>query len=91
VTNAKGGQSYHNFGLAFDILVLDAMGKADWDSTHPGWRQAADVGKALGLEWGGDWKKIKDQPHFQYTSGITLDRCRLLFPKGLPAIWQEVS
>jgi peptidoglycan L-alanyl-D-glutamate endopeptidase CwlK len=90
VTKARGGQSYHNFGLAFDILVLDAMGKADWDSSHPGWSQAADVGKALGLEWGGDWQTIKDQPHFQYTGGLGLDRCRLLYPKGLPAIWREV-
>jgi phage tail protein X len=91
VTNARGGQSYHNFGLAFDVLVLDAMGKAEWDPTHPGWRQAADVGKALGLEWGGDWQTIKDQPHFQYTGGLTLERCRELFPGGLPTIWLEVK
>src|SRR5262245_49894508 len=29
VTNAKGGSSWHNFGLAFDIVVLDSVGKAD--------------------------------------------------------------
>src|SRR4051812_45095106 len=27
VTKAKGGQSYHNFGLAVDIVLLDALGK----------------------------------------------------------------
>jgi peptidoglycan L-alanyl-D-glutamate endopeptidase CwlK len=90
VTNARGGESYHNFGLAFDILVLDAMGKADWDPAHPGWRQAAGVGKSLGLEWGGDWQSIKDQPHFQYTGGLTLEACRVLYASGLPAVWQEV-
>jgi len=36
VTKAKGGQSYHNFGLAFDIVVLDSLGKADWDTNSPG-------------------------------------------------------
>jgi len=90
VTDARGGTSYHNFGLAFDILVLDAMGKAEWDPEHPGWRQAAVVGKALGLDWGGDWKTIKDQPHFQYTGGLSLERCRQLFPDGLAAVWREV-
>lgn len=90
VTNARGGESFHNFGLAFDILVLDAMGKAEWDPKHPGWRQAAKVGKALGLEWGGDWQTIKDRPHFQYTGGLSLERCRQLHSKGLAAIWQEV-
>ncbi len=90
VTHARGGESYHNFGLAFDILVLDAMGKADWDPAHPGWLQAANAGKSLGLEWGGDWQGMKDQPHFQYTGGLTLDSCRRLYASGLPAIWREV-
>lgn len=30
VTNAKGGYSYHNYGLAFDIALLDNDGKVDW-------------------------------------------------------------
>jgi peptidoglycan L-alanyl-D-glutamate endopeptidase CwlK len=30
VTNAKGGQSYHNYGLAFDIVLLTKNG-ASWD------------------------------------------------------------
>ena len=90
VTNAKGGRSYHNFGLAFDIVVLDAIAKADWDENHPGWKTAAQIGKSVGLEWGGDWKSFKDLPHFQYTGGMTLARCRELFTDGLPAIWAEV-
>ncbi|TLY39119.1 MAG: LysM peptidoglycan-binding domain-containing protein [Nitrospirae bacterium] len=91
VTKAKGGQSYHNFGLAFDIVVLDAVGKADWDVDHPGWKKAGELGKSVGLDWGGDWKSFKDLPHFQYTGGMTLEECRELFPSGLPAIWSEVS
>jgi D-alanyl-D-alanine carboxypeptidase/LysM domain len=91
VTNAKGGQSYHNFGLAFDIVVLDSVGKADWDTSHPGWNTAATIGKSLGLEWGGDFKSIKDLPHYQYTGGLSLDRCRELFPAGFDGLWAEVT
>lgn len=91
VTNAKGGQSYHNFGLAFDIVVLDSVGKADWDTSHPGWSVAANIGKSVGLEWGGDFKSIKDLPHYQYTGGLSLDRCRALLPGGLESLWAEVT
>jgi D-alanyl-D-alanine carboxypeptidase-like protein/LysM domain-containing protein len=91
VTKAKGGQSWHNFGLAFDIAVLDAMGKADWDTSHPGWSIAARVGKSVGLEWGGDWKGFKDLPHFQYTGSLTLAQCCQLFPAGIQAVWQRVA
>jgi hypothetical protein len=90
VTKAKGGQSYHNFGLAFDIVILDAVGKADWDARHPGWGEAADVGRSLGLEWGGDWTGFKDMPHFQYTGGLALSDCRGLFASGLDAVWGRV-
>jgi hypothetical protein len=91
VTFAKGGESWHNFGLALDIVVLNSVGKADWDTNHPGWRKAAEVGKSLGLEWGGDWKKLKDLPHFQYIGDLSLPTCRELYPSGLPAIWQRVT
>jgi peptidoglycan LD-endopeptidase CwlK len=91
VTNARAGQSYHNFGLAFDIVVLDAMGKADWNDGHPGWRFAAEVGRSVGLEWGGTWSQFKDLPHFQYSGGLTLAQCRELFGAGgLPAVWTRV-
>ena len=91
VTKAKGGQSYHNFGLAFDIVVLDAVGKADWNTAHPGWSAAGRLGKSVGLDWGGDWTGFKDWPHFQYTGGVSLAECRSLFPQGLDALWMRVT
>lgn len=90
VTKAKGGQSFHNFGLAFDIVILDSVGKADWDTNHPGWARAAELGKSVGLEWGGDWTSFKDLPHFQLTGGLTTAQCRQLYPQGLQAIWDKV-
>lgn len=92
VTNAKGGQSYHNFGLAFDIVVLDALGKFDWNDKHPGWAAAAKAGKSLGLEWGGDWRTFKDIPHYQYINGLGLQECRDAYASGgLPAVWALVN
>jgi len=90
VTNAKGGQSFHNFGLAFDIVCLDDEDKADWDSSNPAWIRAGAIGKSVGLEWGGDWTRLKDLPHFQYVGGLTTADCRRLYPAGLHAIWDKI-
>src|SRR6185369_6135535 len=90
VTKARGGQSYHNFGLAFDIIVLDSMGKTDWNTSHPGWKRAAEAGRSVGLEWGGDWKGFKDIPHFQYSGGLSLAECRALVADGIEAVWERL-
>lgn len=92
VTKAKGGDSFHNYGLAFDIVVLDAIGKMDWDSSHPGWTEAAQLGKSVGLEWGGDWTGFKDRPHFQYTGGLKIADCKALYADGggIAAVWARV-
>ena len=69
VTNAKGGQSYHNFGLALDVVPLVA-GVPDWQTSQ--WPQIAAIGKAAGFAWGGDFKSFIDKPHFQLNTGLTL-------------------
>lgn len=71
VTNARGGYSYHNFGLAFDFAILNADGSVNWNVDDK-WKRVGAIGKSLGLEWGGDWKDFKDYPHFQYTFGLSL-------------------
>lgn len=93
VTFAKGGYSWHNFGLAFDIVPLETTGKPDWRPENDAWRIAANVGKTLGLEWGGDWEgKKRDLPHYQLAvPGLTLANCRDLYQAGgLPAVWGRV-
>ncbi|MED4182771.1 peptidoglycan-binding protein [Priestia megaterium] len=75
VTNAKGGYSYHNYGLAFDIALLDDNGEVDWTIDRR-WNKAGEIGKRIGLEWGGDWTSLKDYPHFQYTFGLSLSELR---------------
>jgi hypothetical protein len=92
VTNAGGGHSYHNFGLAFDVVVLNDQARTVWDPAHPGWRLAAEIGKQLGLAWGGDWRSFRDLPHFERRGNLGLQRCRqLLAGGGLPAVWNELE
>lgn len=69
VTNAKGGESNHNYGIAFDIVFR----KEGYNATSTQWKAIADHAKKLGLAWGGDWKNIIDKPHFELTFGYTLD------------------
>ncbi len=62
VTNARGGYSNHNFGIAFDIGVFDGSRYVPESSRY---KAIGALGAELGLEWGGNWKTIKDEPHFQ--------------------------
>jgi peptidoglycan L-alanyl-D-glutamate endopeptidase CwlK len=66
VTNARGGYSNHNFGIAFDIGVFEGGRYLPSSSKY---KAVGVLGKELGLEWGGNWKTIVDQPHFQLRPG----------------------
>lgn len=84
VTNARGGYSYHNFGLAVDFALLLPNGSSvSWDMRRDGnnnqiidWQEVVKEAKALGFEWGGDWTNFKDYPHFQMAFGLTLTQLR---------------
>jgi len=62
VTNARGGYSNHNFGIAFDVGVFEGTKYLD---ESPKYKAVGALGIELGLEWGGNWKSIQDEPHFQ--------------------------
>ena len=87
VTNAKGGRSYHNWGLAVDFALDKDTTKA---GLQPNWKPEAYVilgeeARKLGLEWGGDWLSFKDYPHVQLKIskvGLNLAGLRLLRRKG---------
>lgn len=67
VTNAKAGQSYHNYGLAFDFAMV-TNGKDDY-VVGPNWMKVVEIMKKYGFEWGGDFNTIKDNPHFENRFG----------------------
>lgn len=70
VTNAKAGQSWHNYRVAFDFVPV-VNGKADWKNLD-NFRKCGEVAEDLGLEWAGRWKRFKEMAHCQYTGGLTL-------------------
>jgi peptidoglycan L-alanyl-D-glutamate endopeptidase CwlK len=71
VTNAKAGESYHNWRCAIDVVPL-INGKPNWDSSDPVWARIGELGEQAGLEWAGRWRTFKELAHFQYTGGLTL-------------------
>ena len=81
VTNARGGFSNHNFGIAWDIGIFKG---ASFLGESPQYDEAGQIGKDLGLEWGGDFSSIIDKPHFQCRTGKTLAQLRALHEAGKP-------
>jgi len=83
VTNARGGQSSHNFGIAWDIGIFQ---NGQYRGDSPLYDQAAEAALAAGidgLEWGGNWKGFRDLPHFQLATGLTLVELRDRFENGV--------
>ncbi len=84
VTNARGGYSNHNFGIAADFGVF--RGKSYLDDADP--ELAAQIHAAvavharkLGFEWGGDWRTMKDFPHYEISTGLSMATKRMLYLK----------
>ena len=87
VTNARGGQSNHNFGIAWDIGIFDANGK--YLANSPLYKQAGQAVMAKHiphLEWGGNWTSFPDQPHYQHATGLSISRVRARFEAGIRII-----
>ena len=75
VTNARGGESWHNHRCAFDFVPLVA-GKPAWDDANL-YRKAGVIAESVGLEWAGRWTgKLRETAHCQYTGGLTLAQLR---------------
>lgn len=70
VTNVAGGDSMHQYRVAFDVVPI-TNGKCCWNDTAL-WARIGKLGQQCGLEWGGAWKSFVDKPHFQDTGGLTL-------------------
>ena len=79
VTNVKGGDSYHNYGLAIDFALRTSKGKVIWDLEYDGnhngqsdWMEVVAIAKSLGFTWGGDWSRFKDYPHLEMDFGYSI-------------------
>lgn len=76
VTNARAGQSYHNFGLAIDYFLTSDDGDKSLWNVNSDWIKVAAIAKSLGFEWGGDWNSFVDYPHLQMSDGLSLSQLR---------------
>lgn len=87
VTKARGGQSNHNFGIAFDVGIF--VGGLYYEGRNAkedkAYADLAAMTKAALpglLEWGGDWKSIKDMPHYQLPAGKSVSQIAALLQSG---------
>lgn len=82
VTQAKAGQSFHNYGLAFDFALLIDGKLISWETGKDfdgdrvaDWMEVINIFKAAGWKSGGDFKgKFKDLPHLEKTFGKTWEQ-----------------
>jgi len=88
VTNADSWQSIHNYGLAFDIVLLyDKNGDGTFETASwtidEHWDRVVSYFKSKGYEWGGDWKSFKDKPHFEKNFGFDWKTLKSRFDRGI--------
>lgn len=93
VTNAKGGESYHNLGCAADLVPMDPV--PDWNVSHPAWQRMLQCGISLGLTEGAKWCH-PDNPHFQlqgrFPANAPDDEARQIYQnQGAAEFWNEVN
>jgi peptidoglycan L-alanyl-D-glutamate endopeptidase CwlK len=92
VTNAWKWRSWHQYGLAVDLI-------GDNDVKKPGrqkpyevdWHHVGFLAKRLGLEWGGDWES-KDMGHVQMTGGMSVTTAHHITKvDGLLEVWCRIG
>lgn len=96
VTNARGGQSAHNFGIAADLVrdgYLERVGLQP-DYRPESYNLLGPLAGKHGLAWGGNWR-FKDLPHVQWpglATALQLEPLRQAFELGgLAAVWKFID
>ena len=96
VTHARGGDSWHQYGLAVDFVPME-NGQPVWDRTHPAYGKTIEIAESLGLVSGSRWPEPKtDFPHLElvgrFPEGAPDSYARYLLREGgCPAVWKEVD
>lgn len=68
VTNAKAGESMHNYGVAVDFVFR----REGYNASDAQWEELGKLGESLGFSWGGRWQSFVDKPHFELMFDYTL-------------------
>ena len=99
VTNARAGQSMHNYGLAVDIVpyLQGSSGALNWSADTPQFRAMVTALEATDLVWGGSWKSLHDYDHFQLPGLSVSPSPKMLAdyglgtPSQLRTIWEKLG
>lgn len=93
VTNARGGQSWHNYGLGADLVFSTANGQPSWPE-NGNWTRYGQIAEANGLTWGGHWRN-PDRPHVElhpgFGAGDAGQFARDMRQGGLEAVWDRMG
>ncbi len=88
VTNARAGESYHNYHMAFDFVPLVVKVPAWNDMTLI--TRCGEIGEKVGLEWAGRWTgRLRESLHLQFSGGLSL--ADLQSGKTLPTSSKKVK
>ncbi len=90
VTYALPGDSFHNYGLAFDCGPIKNL-QVDWENTEA-FTKIGEIGEGLGLRWGGKFKKPVDMPHFEMSFGFSIQELKRFYALGgIARVWTECN
>lgn len=106
VTNAQPFESWHNYGLAFDLVFdgderdgIQWSWEGDYNNDKVEGEKRSDyerVGEILlkyDFEWGANWKRFKEMPHFQKTFNLPIKEAKKLYNQNanLQTVWNEIT
>ena len=88
VTNARGGQSMHNYRLAFDVFK-NIRGQEFSDDSF--FAAAGRIWQEMGGVWGGSWRSFPDRPHMEYSDGLSITNLQrgAVLPQNHKMLWER--
>jgi peptidoglycan L-alanyl-D-glutamate endopeptidase CwlK len=92
VTNARGGQSWHNYGVAMDNVFSTPTGQPSWPD-NGNWTRYGEIAQSNGLTWGGNWQS-PDRPHVEYHPGFGTNAGGMVgthAQSGLEGVWDRMG
>jgi len=91
VTNSQPGYSWHEYGLAVDLVPKSLVRIQGWAPESPLWKMLTDLAEKRKLTCGACWIH-QDLPHVQLTGrfGISPDAWvrGLFLQSGIEAVWK---
>lgn len=90
-SRAEAWLSWHQYGLAFDAVFYNQIAR-NWYWDGP-WEDVAEIGKGLGLIWGGDFKNLADKSHFEYdTKPLNIRQAQEIMKiDGVLGVWSRLN